>query len=121
MPLVHLVAGTTASGDRIAPMPGRIVVVIQAGDAAGQEVLVMEAMKMELSLSNKAPAGSTACRLRLATSSTRTRCSCDSRRAEDTRPAGGSRASAHPAVPTVQMRCLTVENGTALAATRFRA
>ncbi len=48
---------STASGDRIvAPMPGRIVVVrAQAGDdvAAGQEVLVMEAMKMELSL--KAP------------------------------------------------------------------
>ncbi|MBO9663571.1 acetyl/propionyl/methylcrotonyl-CoA carboxylase subunit alpha [Dokdonella sp.] len=48
---------SAASGDRIvAPMPGRIVVVkAQAGDevAAGQEVLVMEAMKMELSL--KAP------------------------------------------------------------------
>jgi 3-methylcrotonyl-CoA carboxylase alpha subunit len=43
-----------ASGDRIvAPMPGRIVVVkAKAGDAVaeGQELLVMEAMKMELSL-----------------------------------------------------------------------
>ena len=48
---------SAASGDRVvAPMPGRIVVVkAQAGDdvAAGQELLVMEAMKMELSL--KAP------------------------------------------------------------------
>lgn len=46
-----------ASGDRVtAPMPGRIVVVrAKAGDevAEGQELLVMEAMKMELSL--KAP------------------------------------------------------------------
>jgi 3-methylcrotonyl-CoA carboxylase alpha subunit len=45
------------SGDRIAaPMPGRIVVVkVRDGDAVeqGQELLVMEAMKMELSL--KAP------------------------------------------------------------------
>ncbi|MFC4821384.1 acetyl/propionyl/methylcrotonyl-CoA carboxylase subunit alpha [Dokdonella ginsengisoli] len=43
-----------ASGDRVvAPMPGRIVVVkAAAGDevAEGQELLVMEAMKMELSL-----------------------------------------------------------------------
>ena len=42
------------SGDRIvAPMPGRIVLVkAKAGDdvAAGDEVLVMEAMKMELTL-----------------------------------------------------------------------
>ncbi|MEO8742568.1 MAG: acetyl-CoA carboxylase biotin carboxyl carrier protein subunit, partial [Lysobacteraceae bacterium] len=41
-------------GNRItAPMPGRIVLVkVQAGDAveSGQELLVMEAMKMELSL-----------------------------------------------------------------------
>ena len=46
-----------ASGDRIvAPMPGRIVLVkAKAGDevAVGEELLVMEAMKMELSL--KAP------------------------------------------------------------------
>ncbi|WHZ19053.1 MAG: Methylcrotonyl-CoA carboxylase biotin-containing subunit [Rhodanobacteraceae bacterium] len=46
-----------ASGNQIvAPMPGRIVLVkARAGDAveAGQELLVMEAMKMELSL--KAP------------------------------------------------------------------
>ena len=44
-------------GDRlVAPMPGRIVVTrVQAGDrvSQGQELLVMEAMKMELSL--KAP------------------------------------------------------------------
>ena len=41
-------------GDRVlAPMPGRIVLVkVAAGDAVseGQELLVMEAMKMELSL-----------------------------------------------------------------------
>ena len=47
----------TKSGDRvIAPMPGRIVVVkAKVGDtvAEGQELLIMEAMKMELSL--KAP------------------------------------------------------------------
>ena len=46
-----------ASSDRVAaPMPGRIVVVrAKAGDevAAGQELLVMEAMKMEIAL--KAP------------------------------------------------------------------
>ena len=51
----------TASGDRIAaPMPGRIVVVkTKPGDAVeeGQELLVMEAMKMELSL--KAPRAGT--------------------------------------------------------------
>jgi 3-methylcrotonyl-CoA carboxylase alpha subunit len=45
------------SDDRVAaPMPGRIVVVrAKAGDevAAGQELLVMEAMKMEIAL--KAP------------------------------------------------------------------
>jgi 3-methylcrotonyl-CoA carboxylase alpha subunit len=48
-------------GDRIAaPMPGRIVVVkVRDGDAVeqGQELLVMEAMKMELSL--KAPHAAT--------------------------------------------------------------
>jgi len=49
------------TGDRIvAPMPGRIVLVkARVGDAvvAGQELLVMEAMKMELSL--KAPQAAT--------------------------------------------------------------
>ncbi|MDE1885501.1 MAG: acetyl-CoA carboxylase biotin carboxyl carrier protein subunit, partial [Xanthomonadaceae bacterium] len=43
-----------------APMPGRIVVVkVKVGEtvAAGQELLVMEAMKMELSL--KAPQATT--------------------------------------------------------------
>ncbi|TAN08305.1 MAG: acetyl/propionyl/methylcrotonyl-CoA carboxylase subunit alpha [Rhodanobacteraceae bacterium] len=49
--------GDSASGNQIiAPMPGRIVLVkAKAGDKvdAGQELLVMEAMKMELSL--KAP------------------------------------------------------------------
>jgi 3-methylcrotonyl-CoA carboxylase alpha subunit len=48
---------SAASGNRVvAPMPGRIVVVkVKAGEevAEGQELLVMEAMKMELSL--KAP------------------------------------------------------------------
>ena len=50
-------SASVESGDRIvAPMPGRIVLVkAKAGDdvAAGDEVLVMEAMKMELTL--KAP------------------------------------------------------------------
>jgi 3-methylcrotonyl-CoA carboxylase alpha subunit len=50
-------AGTDGSGDQvIAPMPGRIVLVkVRVGDkvAQGQELLVMEAMKMELAL--KAP------------------------------------------------------------------
>lgn len=50
-------AGAEGGSDRIAaPMPGRVVVTrVQAGDAvsAGQEVMVIEAMKMELSL--KAP------------------------------------------------------------------
>jgi 3-methylcrotonyl-CoA carboxylase alpha subunit len=50
-------AGETAGDGRVrAPMPGRVVVVrIKPGDtvAAGQELLVMEAMKMELAL--KAP------------------------------------------------------------------
>ncbi|GAA0714903.1 acetyl/propionyl/methylcrotonyl-CoA carboxylase subunit alpha [Dokdonella soli] len=56
-PAFAYAADTTTSGDRlVAPMPGRVVVVkASAGDevAAGQELLVMEAMKMELSL--KAP------------------------------------------------------------------
>jgi 3-methylcrotonyl-CoA carboxylase alpha subunit len=51
----------TGSGDRVvAPMPGRIVMIkSKAGDevAEGQELLVMEAMKMELSL--KAPRAGT--------------------------------------------------------------
>jgi 3-methylcrotonyl-CoA carboxylase alpha subunit len=50
-------AGTEGSGDQVvAPMPGRIVLVrVADGDIVvqGQELLVMEAMKMELSL--KAP------------------------------------------------------------------
>ncbi|WP_049622137.1 acetyl/propionyl/methylcrotonyl-CoA carboxylase subunit alpha [Frateuria defendens] len=54
-------AEEAAGGDRvIAPMPGRIVLVkAGAGDAveAGQELLVMEAMKMELAL--KAPRAGT--------------------------------------------------------------
>jgi 3-methylcrotonyl-CoA carboxylase alpha subunit len=51
---------TTSTGDVRAPMPGRIVLVkIKAGDKVeqGQELLVMEAMKMELSL--KAPHAAT--------------------------------------------------------------
>ena len=46
-------------------MPGRVVAVrVQAGDAvtAGQELLVMEAMKMELAL--KAPRDGTVAELR---------------------------------------------------------
>ena len=54
-------AKDTAGGNQvIAPMPGRIVLVkAQAGDAVeqGQELLVMEAMKMELAL--KAPRAGT--------------------------------------------------------------
>ncbi|MDQ2703492.1 MAG: hypothetical protein M3Y70_11965, partial [Pseudomonadota bacterium] len=50
-------AGAEGSGDQVvAPMPGRIVLVRVAGGdnvVQGQELLVMEAMKMELSL--KAP------------------------------------------------------------------
>ena len=50
-------SGDAAGGSRVsAPMPGRIVVTrVQAGDrvSEGQELLVMEAMKMELAL--KAP------------------------------------------------------------------
>ena len=60
-PAFAYAATGTASGDRIAaPMPGRIVVVkAKPGDAVaeGQELLVMEAMKMELSL--KAPRAGT--------------------------------------------------------------
>ncbi len=50
----HAGAGTQQSGDRVlAPMPGRVVLVkSEPGDSvqAGQEVLVLEAMKMELVL-----------------------------------------------------------------------
>jgi 3-methylcrotonyl-CoA carboxylase alpha subunit len=52
---------TQASSDRIgAPMPGRVVLVkVKAGDAVveGQELIVMEAMKMEITL--KAPRATT--------------------------------------------------------------
>jgi 3-methylcrotonyl-CoA carboxylase alpha subunit len=58
-PAFEYVATVAGSGDRIvAPMPGRIVLVkAKAGDdvAEGDEVLVMEAMKMELTL--RAPRG----------------------------------------------------------------
>ncbi|MGH8082716.1 MAG: acetyl-CoA carboxylase biotin carboxyl carrier protein subunit, partial [Lysobacter sp.] len=53
----HETSAATGSGNSVnAPMPGRVVVVKAApGDEveAGQEVMVIEAMKMELSL--KAP------------------------------------------------------------------
>ncbi|HET8817988.1 MAG TPA: biotin/lipoyl-containing protein, partial [Xanthomonadaceae bacterium] len=53
----HLQTGKGTGDDRLlAPMPGRVVLVkAQAGDAvsAGQELVVLEAMKMELAL--KAP------------------------------------------------------------------
>jgi len=62
-------AGAAAGADRMtAPMPGRVVVVkARAGDAvvAGQELLVLEAMKMELSL--KAPREGTVAEVRAAT------------------------------------------------------
>ncbi|QSX77997.1 acetyl-CoA carboxylase biotin carboxylase subunit [Agrilutibacter solisilvae] len=61
-------ASSSAHSDRvIAPMPGRVVVVRAApGDAvtAGQEVMVIEAMKMELSL--KAPRDGTVAEVRAA-------------------------------------------------------
>ncbi|HKP66510.1 MAG TPA: biotin/lipoyl-containing protein, partial [Casimicrobiaceae bacterium] len=53
-PAFEYIASVAGTGDRIvAPMPGRIVLVkAKAGDdvAEGDEVLVMEAMKMELTL-----------------------------------------------------------------------
>ncbi|MHB8446364.1 MAG: ATP-binding protein [Rudaea sp.] len=55
-PFAYSAAGSESSDVVRAPMPGRIVLVkVEVGDtvAAGQELLVMEAMKMELSL--KAP------------------------------------------------------------------
>jgi 3-methylcrotonyl-CoA carboxylase alpha subunit len=54
LPYEAELADAAGSGDRIAaPMPGRIVVTrVAAGDSVvqGQELLVMEAMKMELAL-----------------------------------------------------------------------
>jgi len=62
----HEAGGESAADDRVrAPMPGRVVAVkVGAGDrvCAGQEILVMEAMKMELSL--KAPREGTVSELR---------------------------------------------------------
>jgi len=59
---------TGSAGDRaLAPMPGRIVLIkTQAGDHVeqGQELLVMEAMKMELTL--KAPCAGTVAEVRVA-------------------------------------------------------
>ncbi|MEO6366077.1 MAG: biotin/lipoyl-containing protein [Luteimonas sp.] len=61
-------ADVGGSGHRVlSPMPGRIVLVkVKAGDAVveGQEMLVMEAMKMELSL--KAPRDGTVAEVRAA-------------------------------------------------------
>ena len=61
-------ADTGGAGDRVlAPMPGRIVLIrAQVGDHvdAGQEVLVMEAMKMELTL--KAPRAGEVAEVRVA-------------------------------------------------------
>ena len=63
----------TAGGDRgvdgriIAPMPGRVVVVkarVRDSVDAGQELLVMEAMKMELAV--KAPRAGVVAELRAA-------------------------------------------------------
>jgi 3-methylcrotonyl-CoA carboxylase alpha subunit len=57
---MHASAGTVASDRIAAPMPGRVVLVkVTTGDAVteGQELVVMEAMKMELTL--KAPRAGT--------------------------------------------------------------
>jgi 3-methylcrotonyl-CoA carboxylase alpha subunit len=65
----HAHQATEGGTDRIAaPMPGRVVVArVQAGDAvsSGQEVMVIEAMKMELSL--KAPRDGVVAEVRAAT------------------------------------------------------
>ena len=65
----HAGAGTQQAGDRVlAPMPGRVVLVkAEPGDSvqAGQEVLVLEAMKMELAL--KAPRDGVVAEVRAAT------------------------------------------------------
>jgi 3-methylcrotonyl-CoA carboxylase alpha subunit len=62
----HAGSGESGGGSRIAaPMPGRVVMVkVQAGDAvvAGQELVVLEAMKMELAI--KSPRDGTVAELR---------------------------------------------------------
>src|SRR5690606_6644636 len=68
-PLYQPAAATAgAAADRVlAPMPGRVVVArVTAGDVveAGQELMVIEAMKMELSL--KAPRAGTVAEVRAA-------------------------------------------------------
>ena len=70
LPAYQRVAGGDSGGDGriIAPMPGRVVVVkARVGDSvdAGQELLVMEAMKMELAV--KAPRAGVVAELRVAT------------------------------------------------------
>ncbi|NYZ63155.1 biotin carboxylase N-terminal domain-containing protein [Luteimonas deserti] len=64
----HGAVGSASTDDRVrAPMPGRVVATrVRAGDTvtAGQELLVMEAMKMELAL--KAPRDGTVAELRAA-------------------------------------------------------
>ena len=69
LPAYQRTAGGDSGGDGriIAPMPGRVVVVrARIGDSvdAGQELLVMEAMKMELAV--KAPRAGVVAELRAA-------------------------------------------------------